>query len=343
MFSATVWADPYKYQAEFGSLVCTAAFQQMLERRSAGEPVCVPMELEQAFLSHDTADLRAIRQLIRNHRNDRLKLIEASIGTLSKRLHDIELTMTVPRRNSVMVRRRTVERELIDARLERKQLMEGVVAHASTRVVPGTWVPLVTFHDGRSIVRPMRLQCRPSRWTSKADRRLAGSHVVARNSLQGIWREHYGHTHGVIALEAFKESLAAHVLEKRRLGPREEITTTEVTHTAADGTALLVPCIWSHWQEDGAPELWSFAVISDSSAADGEPAGGSTTLAVLKKENVAAWLTPQGRPASELEAILDDRPHTRMQFTYAKPRDARWSHEPFSFGRVKRGSQAAQS
>lgn len=343
MFSATVWADPYKYHAEFGSPVCTDAFQQMLQRRSAGEPICVPMELEQAFLSHDSADLQAVRQLIRNHRDHRLKLIEASIEALSKRLHDIELTMPVPRRNSFMVRRRTVERELIDARLLRQQLIEGVASHASTRIVPGTWVPVMTFHEGRSIVRPMRFQCRPARWTSKDDRRLAGSHVVARNSLQGIWREHYGQTHGVVALEAFKELLAPHVLEKRRLGPREEITTTEVTYTAGGDAALLVPCIWSHWEEDGAPELWSFAVISDSSTAGHEFAGGSTALAVLKNENVAAWLTPQGRPASELEAILDDRPHTRMQFTYAKPRDARWVHEPFSSGRVNRGSQAAQS
>jgi putative SOS response-associated peptidase YedK len=53
--------------------------------------------------------------------------------------------------------------------------------------------------------------------------------------------------------------------------------------------------------------LRGFAAITDEPPTDVAAAGHDRCIINLKAEHVEAWLTPEGRSAEELQAILSDR------------------------------------
>lgn len=46
-------------------------------------------------------------------------------------------------------------------------------------------------------------------------------------------------------------------------------------------------------------------------------AGHDRTIIQIKRELIEAWLTPEGRTADELQAILDDRPEAYYEHQVA--------------------------
>ena len=55
------------------------------------------------------------------------------------------------------------------------------------------------------------------------------------------------------------------------------------------------------------PDLWSFAAVTDEPPPEVAAAGHDRCIVQLRPENVAAWLTPQGRTLDALDALLDDK------------------------------------
>jgi putative SOS response-associated peptidase YedK len=70
---------------------------------------------------------------------------------------------------------------------------------------------------------------------------------------------------------------------------------------------MAVACLWSHWQAEGEPELWSFAAITDEPPAEIAAAGHDRCIIPIKPENIDAWLNPDPENLVALYAILDDR------------------------------------
>lgn len=70
---------------------------------------------------------------------------------------------------------------------------------------------------------------------------------------------------------------------------------------------MLVACLWSHWTGDAAPDLYSFAAITDEPPAEVAAAGHDRCIIPIKAENIDAWLNPDPKNLASLYAILDDR------------------------------------
>ena len=71
---------------------------------------------------------------------------------------------------------------------------------------------------------------------------------------------------------------------------------------------MLVACLFAEWVDpsDGS-RLLSFAAISDEPPAEVAAAGHDRMIVNIQPENVAAWLTPEGRSIEELQQILTEQ------------------------------------
>jgi len=69
---------------------------------------------------------------------------------------------------------------------------------------------------------------------------------------------------------------------------------------------MLIACLWDHWSSPSAPELWSFAAVTDEPP-EIAATGHQRCIIAFREGNVREWLSPQGVSKERLEAILSDR------------------------------------
>jgi len=84
-----------------------------------------------------------------------------------------------------------------------------------------------------------------------------------------------------------------------------------IEFTPRDRAPMLVACLWSRWSdpEGLAPDLLSFAAITDEPEPEVAAVGHDRTIINLKPEHIDAWLNPAPGDLAALYAILDDRAH----------------------------------
>lgn len=306
MHSATVWASPYLYTTEFNATVAVDGFLECLERRAGGEHVEIPLEVEQAFLDTVDAKLERIRELIIAYRLAQLRSYEAKIESLTKRVslaaHASDGSATKGR-SSIQ---RKWARDLADVGDLRQRLLQSRTPPLLALISPGSVAPIMILEKGRLTVRPMRFKCRPARMDARADRLLTGAHVVSTTALKGLWRDHFGSTHGVVALQAFHEIVGVHRSSDKPLNKRNPTWSVHLRWSPDDNEALYIACIWSHWKGSGGADLWSFAMISTDTG-EAKPTGEPLLdLAVLKREHVRAWLSPSSTDLAKSLSLLHD-------------------------------------
>jgi putative SOS response-associated peptidase YedK len=105
---------------------------------------------------------------------------------------------------------------------------------------------------------------------------------------------------------AFFENVSRHTMEDRQLAPNEKEQNVILEFRPQPEQDMLVACVWSHWTGAGAPELDSFAAITDEPPAEVAAAGHDRCIIPISPENLDAWLSP-GADLKALYAILDDR------------------------------------
>src|SRR5690606_5001490 len=77
------------------------------------------------------------------------------------------------------------------------------------------------------------------------------------------------------------------------------------------GEPMLIACLYSRWSDPKgqAPELLSFAAITDEPEPEVAAAGHDRTVINIREEHVDAWLNPQAGNLAGLYAIFDDKQH----------------------------------
>ena len=57
------------------------------------------------------------------------------------------------------------------------------------------------------VIKPMRYGCRPAGKPAFYDVKYPGTYNARRDNLQGFWKNQFGHTHGLIVVNAFYENV----------------------------------------------------------------------------------------------------------------------------------------
>jgi putative SOS response-associated peptidase YedK len=153
----------------------------------------------------------------------------------------------------------------------------------------------------------MRYHCRPAGKPAFYDRQFPGLYNARRDNLEKFWSEQFGSHHAILVVESFYENVKRHTMEHRELlgGEAEENVVLQFKPEPAQ--TMYIACLWSRWTDPKEPNLRGFAAITDDPPADVAAAGHDRCIINLKPEHVEAWLTPEGRPREELQAMLSDR------------------------------------
>lgn len=154
----------------------------------------------------------------------------------------------------------------------------------------------MVMENGRRTIKPMRYQCRPAGKPAFYDTKYPGTYNARLDNLRGFWKEQYGHTHGLVLVDAFYENVAGldgkNVVLEFRPSPPE---------------TMLVACVWSYWTAPDEKDLLSFAIITDDPPREILEAGHDRCPVPIKPQHIDAWLSPNPADLAAMDAILEDR------------------------------------
>lgn len=175
------------------------------------------------------------------------------------------------------------------------------------RFFAGWHVPVMIVEGGRRVVKLMRYRCRPAGKPAYYDSKFPGTFNARRDNLDGFWAGQWGHTHGLMLVDAFYEHVNRHNAEGRELRDGEAPEDVVIAFEPNTHGTMLVACLWSHWEGEGEAPLDSFAFITDDPPPEVSAAGHDRCVIPIKAQHVDAWLNPDPSNKAALSAILDDR------------------------------------
>lgn len=313
-YSAQVVADYKRYVQRFGAVIDLSAFYDTFWRRSQGARLKFPKAMEDAFLAAQTGIEVEIRALIESWRTGQAAQLEQMLFAQNKRLAEAERKLQTRVTQAATESRRIASDKMAWAMARLADLWRSEPQARDHRIFPGWYAPVMVWEDGRRVVRPMRYQCRPAGKPATHDQKFPGTYNARRDNLEGFWKGQFGHTHGVMLVNAFYENVARHQVEHRELAPGERPENLVLEFRPRPAQEMLVACLWSRWQALGAPgapgepDLLSFAAITDEPPEEVAAAGHDRCIVPIRPELVDAWLNPDPQRLRAQYAILDDRP-----------------------------------
>lgn len=128
-----------------------------------------------------------------------------------------------------------------------------------------------------------------------------------RDNLEGLWKELFGYTYGIVVINAFYENVHWHRVEERELGVDEAVENLALEFKPRPSQDMLVACLWSRWTAPGEPDLMSFAAITDEPPAEVAAVGHDRCIIPIRPEHFDEWLNPDPVNLAAQHAILDDQ------------------------------------
>lgn len=309
-FSAQVWQSYVDYQRKLAVTISIDEFVELYAARARGEKIKTAKALDDAFLQAGTRDTAAIAGFIRAWKAQQSSELERLLFSQRKRLADAQRALLSKTTKKALADQRIASGKVAWSRARLADLRRTESEDRDSRIYPGVYAPVVLIEAGRRVLKPMRYQCRPAGRPASDDQRFPGTYNARRDNLEGFWRGQFGHSHGVIACQAFYENVSRHQAEGRALADDETEQNVVLEFRPQSGDVMLLACLVSHWQR-GDESLWSFAVITDEPPAEVAAAGHDRCVIPLKPEHLDAWLNPDPHDLGTQYRILDDRerPH----------------------------------
>lgn len=306
-YSAQVKADYKKYVQMFGAVMSIRDFYDAFWRRQEEGKLKIPKAMEDAFSDPQTDVEREIKSLIDAFKAEQAAKFEQELFKQRKRLADAERALQTKTTKAATDSHR-IAGEKIDATIRRLGDLRRTEARDSdSRIFPGTYAPVMVWEDGQRVIKPMRYQCRPAGKPAFYDVKYPGTYNARRDNLEGFWKGQFGHTHGIMIVNAFYENVNRHKAEGRELADGEAVQNLVLEFRPRPTQDMLVACLWSKWTAPGEPDLLSFAAITDDPPAEVAAAGHDRCIVPIRPENIDAWLNPNPKNSAALYAILDDR------------------------------------
>jgi len=299
-YSAQIEADYRRFVHEYGAIMSLDAFTRMVvEYFEDPKRMRLPKAMTVPFLASPVTDEeKKIAAVLRERMAaDEIELLQ-ELAKQRERLERAQrsLAVKVTKKAAEDERIATNKIEAIKGKLEDLQSTE--LKPRDSRIFPGWYAPVMVMEHGRRVVKPMRYQCRPAGKPAFYDTKYPGTYNARLDNLRGFWKGQYGHTHGVVLVDAFYENVA---------GPEGKNIVLEFRPSPPE--TMLVACLWSRWRapSPGEKDLLSFAIITDDPPPEISEAGHDRCPVPIKPEYLDAWLTPYPGDLDAMDEILRDK------------------------------------
>jgi putative SOS response-associated peptidase YedK len=306
-YSAQIKAAYGKYIRMFGADMSIREFVDLFYHRQTDSRIKLPKSIEAEFADPQTEDEQTIKRLIDEFNAAQATKLEQELFKQRKRLADAERTLLTKTTKAAQESQRIATSKIEWAKRKLSDLRRTELTSEDGRIFPGWYAPVMVSEGGRMVVKPMRYQCRPAGKPAFYDTKFPGTYNARRDNLEGFWKGVFGHSHGIMVVDAFYENVNRHRMEGRELGEGENPQNVILEFRPRPQQDMLVACLWSRWSGPGEPDLLSFAAITDEPPAEVAAAGHDRCIIPIKPELVEAWLNPKPGDLAAQYAILDDR------------------------------------
>lgn len=294
-YSAQVYADYRKYRRHVDAKISIDEFYEIFRRWYDDPAMLLPKGMVDAFRHPQTDREREIAELIDKITAREAMRYEQELFQQRTRKADAERKLAVKHTKAASESLRIASNKIERALGKLEDLRRTEPLDRDSRIYPGWYCPVLVMENGQRVIRPMRYQCRIAGKPANYDQRYPGTYNARRDNLQGFWRGLFGHTHGLMVVNAFFENVS---------GPEGNVVLKFQPRPQQD---MLVACLWSRWTAPGEPDLLSFAALTDEPPAEVAAAGHDRCIVPIRPENIDAWLSPDPARLADQYAILDDR------------------------------------
>ena len=303
-YSAEVWEDYRLFVRKFGATLGIGDFYRLLSDRQQGtqRPV-IPKGMELAFANPETDEEQAIHDLILAFNEDQSRRLEAELFKQKTRLTNAERSLEIKPTKKAGNDQRIATDKIANLRRKLSDLKRTEPKDRDNRIFPGSYAPVMISDGGQRVIKPMRYQCRPAGKPAFYDRKFPGTYNARRDNLEGVWKDQFGKTHGLIVVSTFYENVEG-----------EDGRNQVLKFTPRDDELMYVACLWSQWSKQGEADLLSFAAITDEPPTEVAAAGHDRCIINIKPEHIDAWLNPDPHNLHALHHIFDDRARPFYQY-----------------------------
>ncbi|HEX5306038.1 MAG TPA: SOS response-associated peptidase family protein [Dyella sp.] len=301
-YSAQVWADWQRYR-KLGGELDVKAFARLIDELggSAGWIRKLPKATRDSLLDVRSAEGMALARAVREANRAAEAVLHDELRAQGERRAGAEVILAGPRPTRKAANdQRVATDKMARAQRDLDDLSRTESLERDRRIYPGMYAPVLVAEGDRTVIQPMRYQCRPAGKPAFFDARFPGTYNARRDNLEGFWKAQFGHTHALMVVDTFYENVEG-----------ADGTHRVLQFTPRDREPMLVACLWSRWTDPAGklPDLLSFAAITDDPEPEVAAAGHDRTIINLKPEHVDAWLRPNPSRLAELYAIFDDKRH----------------------------------
>jgi putative SOS response-associated peptidase YedK len=297
-YSAQIESKWKRYVRDMEAQMYLPDFHEVAERRLADpSQYRLPRGFDLEFLDAKTAEEEVIKGLIVQHRKGQVIKLETEIFAQRKRLADAERKLAVKETKAAAESKRIAGTKVEQA-MARLALLTDDKPHADDyRIFPRNYAPIILVRNDEKIMVPARYLLRQPGKPAFMDDKLSGNYNARRDNLAKFWRQQFGATHAVMAIQSFYENVTG------------QDGQNQVLHfNPKPAGVMLIACLFAEWSDPKTGEkLLSFAAVTDDPPAEVSAAGHDRMVIRLMPENVDRWLTPQGRSDEELQTILSER------------------------------------
>ncbi len=295
-FSAMVEDEMAAYLRSTGAEMDYEQFEEIFGLRVRNAAIKIPRFVDLWFERPQGEQQLRLRNLVMAHRAARTAEMEADLAKQRLRLADAEAKLVVKPTKTAAKEQQIATDKILDLETKLPMLRNWQQTSRDDRIFPKHYAPIVMHVDGKPRVRLARYHCRQSGKPAAIDKEMPCLYNARRDNITRWWRNEFGHNHALMLVTSFFENVD------------REGKNAVLHFTPEPAQLMLVARIYSAWKDPvGVNDLLSFAAITDEPPPEIETAGHDRVIINIKPENVAAWLTPEGRSVDELQAILSDR------------------------------------
>jgi putative SOS response-associated peptidase YedK len=298
-YSAMAWQSYKKFLREMELSIGIKEYIETFWDWDQGSPYKFPKAMLDMFSEASSPGAAEIQPLIARWRSNEATRLEQELFKQTRRRNDAErsLAAKVTKKAESDLRISTSKIDQLKGKLG--DLRRTAHEARDERIFPGVMSSVVIAREGKRVLVPMRYQCRAAGKPALYDVKYPGTYNARRDNLEGFWKGQFGHTHALMIVDRFYENVECADGRNRVL-----------EFVPRDGAPMYVACLYSHWTDPKgeAPDLWSFAAITDEPEPEVAAAGHDRTIINIKPEHADAWLNPEGDLA-RMHAIFDDKRH----------------------------------